>query len=310
MQDPSANTPTLRSRITAPLQATLLFLVLALAQALSSMAIAADAYNHYAVSRGVGQPLKSRSSGVSYSPKVSAKRFYQWGRQFEHGEGRAKDPERAVQMYCSAAAKGYAPAQYALGWMYANGRGVKQDDNLAAAWLRKAARNGDQYAARLLRRVRIGNRSRAARCVLPSGHNWWPVPKNAASPDHSAILKLVNKHAPRYGLDTNLVVAVIRAESNFNANARSHKNAQGLMQLIPSTARRFGVENAYDPEQNIKGGMAYLKWLLEYFKGDVELALAGYNAGEDAVVRYSGIPPYPETQAYVRRIMRDLQRSS
>jgi membrane-bound lytic murein transglycosylase MltF len=88
------------------------------------------------------------------------------------------------------------------------------------------------------------------------------------------------------------------------AKARSPKNAQGLMQLIPATAQRFGVRNVWDPEQNLRGGMAYLQWLLQHFKGDVKLALAGYNAGEKAVERHGGVPPYRETQAYVKRIMK------
>ena len=98
--------------------------------------------------------------------------------------------------------------------------------------------------------------------------------------------------APKYSLDPKLVLAVIEAESNFNPKARSPKNEQGLMQLIPATAQRFGVRNVWDTEQNLRGGMAYLQWLLKHFKGDVKLALAGYNAGEKAVERHGGVPPY------------------
>ena len=93
------------------------------------------------------------------------------------------------------------------------------------------------------------------------------------------------------------------AESNFNAGAVSAKNAQGLMQLIPDTARRFGVKNLLDPVQNIRGGMAYLRWLLAYYEGDVSLALAAYNAGEGAVDRYLGVPPFAETRNYVLKIL-------
>ena len=98
-------------------------------------------------------------------------------------------------------------------------------------------------------------------------------------------------------------VAIIATESNFDARALSPKRAQGLMQLIPETAARFGVRNAMDPAQNIRGGMAYLRWLLAYFEGDVTLVAAAYNAGEGAVERYRGVPPYAETRAYVRRIL-------
>jgi soluble lytic murein transglycosylase-like protein len=101
-------------------------------------------------------------------------------------------------------------------------------------------------------------------------------------------------------------MAVIQAESNFNAKAMSPKSAQGLMQLIPATAERFGVSDPWDPHQNLQGGMAYLRWLLDYFNGDVRLALAGYNAGERAVERYGDVPPYKETRNYLRRIARIL----
>jgi soluble lytic murein transglycosylase-like protein len=105
-----------------------------------------------------------------------------------------------------------------------------------------------------------------------------------------------------------LVIAVIQVESNFDPNALSPKNAQGLMQLIPETAERFGVKDVWDPEQNLRGGMAYLRWLLDYFRGDVRLALAGYNAGEGAVERHQGVPPFDETQDYVRKVTAILSR--
>ena len=103
-------------------------------------------------------------------------------------------------------------------------------------------------------------------------------------------------------------MAIIRAESNFNPAALSPKNAQGLMQLIPETAERFNVKKPFDPEQNIRGGLSYLRWLLAYFQGNITLVAAAYNAGEGAVNRYAGIPPYVETQGYVRRIRDIYQR--
>ena len=105
-----------------------------------------------------------------------------------------------------------------------------------------------------------------------------------------------------------LIHAVISAESNFNAKAVSPKGAIGLMQLMPATARRFGVEDPFVIEDNVFAGASYLKWLMGYFEGDIELVLAAYNAGENAVVRAGRkVPNYPETQAYVRRIMADLR---
>lgn len=104
------------------------------------------------------------------------------------------------------------------------------------------------------------------------------------------IFDLVHKLASDYDVDPKLVLAVITVESGFNARAKSPKNAQGLMQLIPDTAKRFRIKNVYDPADNIKGGMAYLQWLLAFFKGNVPLVIAAYNAGERAVEKYRGIP--------------------
>jgi soluble lytic murein transglycosylase-like protein len=106
-----------------------------------------------------------------------------------------------------------------------------------------------------------------------------------------------------YAIDSNLALAVIWAESSFDPNAMSAANARGLMQLIPETAERFGVKNSFSIDENIKGGLAYLRWLLAYFRGDVSLALAGYNAGEGAVDKHGGIPPYAETRDYVQKII-------
>jgi soluble lytic murein transglycosylase-like protein len=138
------------------------------------------------------------------------------------------------------------------------------------------------------------------------------TPRHAARPhdglsgkrSKDAIESFVRRLAPEYDLDPNLVVAVISAESSFRTDVVSPRGATGLMQLMPDTARRFGVLNSYDAEQNLRGGMSYLKWLLSFFRGNVKLALAGYNAGERAVERYAGVPPYTETRNYVAKIMR------
>jgi hypothetical protein len=107
----------------------------------------------------------------------------------------------------------------------------------------------------------------------------------------------------RYNIDPLLIYAQMHQESSFKIRATSHKGASGLMQLMPATARRFGVTSIYDPRQNIDAGVKYMRWLLDTFRGDVVLALAGYNAGEGAVMKYGwNIPPYRETQEYVRRI--------
>jgi len=108
--------------------------------------------------------------------------------------------------------------------------------------------------------------------------------------------------AARTGVDEALIRSVIHAESAYRVDAISHAGAQGLMQLMPATARRFGVTNSFDAAQNILGGATYLKWLLKRYNGDMNLAVAAYNAGEGAVDRHKGIPPYSETRTYVSRV--------
>lgn len=121
------------------------------------------------------------------------------------------------------------------------------------------------------------------------------------------MLAMVDEIASANGVDTYLARAIIQAESAFNYKARSHVGALGLMQLMPSTAERFGVMDPFDPRQNITGGCKYLRWLTDYFKGDLTKVIAAYNAGESAVQRYKGVPPYKETRAYVPKVM-DLYR--
>jgi len=118
-----------------------------------------------------------------------------------------------------------------------------------------------------------------------------------------AVERLIERLAPQYALDPALVKQVVAAESAFRTDARSSKNAQGLMQLIPATAARFGVHDPWDAEQNLRGGMSYLRWLLGQFNGDVRLALAGYNAGEGNVSKHGGVPPFAETRQYVAGII-------
>jgi hypothetical protein len=121
-----------------------------------------------------------------------------------------------------------------------------------------------------------------------------------------ALDAAVRQIAAEQSLSPELLHSVIQVESNYNPGAVSPKGAQGLMQLIPETARRFGVENSFDPVQNIQGGAKYLKYLLDLYKNDYPRALAAYNAGEKAVAKYGGVPPYPETQNYVAQVKKRL----
>ncbi|MFW2147570.1 lytic transglycosylase domain-containing protein [Acinetobacter sp. TY1] len=134
----------------------------------------------------------------------------------------------------------------------------------------------------------------------------WGSSEAAVLPSYSrgknAYDHIIRQAAQTHGVSEGLIKAVMHTESGFNSNARSPVGAQGLMQLMPATARRFNVSNAYDPQQNIFGGAKYLGWLIKRFNGNTSLALAAYNAGEGNVAKYGGIPPFRETQDYVRRV--------
>ncbi|QDH69414.1 lytic transglycosylase domain-containing protein [Marilutibacter alkalisoli] len=134
-------------------------------------------------------------------------------------------------------------------------------------------------------------------CNTRSGVNFGAVRLNT-----SAYQDEIAAAARRHGVDEAVVRAIIHAESAYRPTAVSRAGAQGLMQLMPATARRFGVADSFDPGQNINGGVQYLAWLLKRFNGDLTLAAAGYNAGEGAVDRHKGVPPYRETQVYVQRV--------
>lgn len=247
--------------------------------------------------------------------------------KFRNTENTPKSYAELADRYCRAAKHGNAEAQYSLGWMYANGRGVPKDEGIATLMYAKAAEQGHLRAIDALANMTTASsESELPKCFLlpdPPAQvihvlATEPAPELPAVSDETAALfqskkdiyKLVEKLAPRYQIDTHLAMAFIAVESGFNARATSPKNAQGLMQLIPETAERFGVKNAYNAEDNIKGGLAYLRWLLAYFEGNVQLVAAAYNAGEKAVEKYKGVPPYAETQNYVQKIAKLYRKPS
>jgi soluble lytic murein transglycosylase-like protein len=221
--------------------------------------------------------------------------------KYRRGDEIPRDIPKSNALYCKAAARGNVDAILELGLIYASGREMIRNEHVGALLINMAAEKGNERAKELLPYISRGVGSVAPACMTE------PLPPDAvASAAASAARKdielMVQQWAPQYSIDPALVMALIATESNFNTRAVSPKNAQGLMQLIPATAERFGVKNTYNALDNLKGGLAYLRWLMAYFKGEVPLVLAAYNAGEETVERYRGIPPYKETRDYVRQI--------
>lgn len=259
--------------------------------------------------------MLSISSACAQAPFVntaqeSAEELVAQGNRYQHGEGVARDLSHALALYCRAAKLGHAQAFYAMGWMYANARGVERDDDIARHLFEQATRHGHAHASQVLQYMPTSSAVAAPACLQPE-----PVTQSEEDVyEHpyprGPIFEMVNRLAPNYGVDPRLALAVISVESGFQPKAVSPKNAQGLMQLMPQTAQRFRVKNAFDPEDNVKGGLAYLRWLLAYFQGNVTLVAAAYNAGERAVESHGGIPPFAETRDYVRKIARLYRKAT
>ncbi len=224
---------------------------------------------------------------------------------------------QAANLYCEAARYGSAEGIYRLGMLYAFGRGVPANKDYAANLFGIAATHGHFEAQKMLETIEIHTQD-TPQCVLePVAPEHAPAQQYTASQGSPAIDKyiaslpkskrwvvdLVDTIADWYKVDSRLVLSIITAESNFKVSAKSNAYAHGLMQLIPATSERFNVKNAYNASQNIKGGVKYLRWLLSYFRGDVTLVVAAYNAGEGAVDKYKGVPPYKETRAYVKKVL-------
>lgn len=236
------------------------------------------------------------------APRVRA--LLEQGWAAEAGRGQFRNEPLAAALYCEAGRLGSTEGYYRVGLIYFSGNVYIRDLGIAARFFSTASQLGHRDAARLLELT--GPPSEIALpCLSIEEVGGFDLDRYVAGlPGYKRrVAELIRKLAPRYAVDARLAVAVATVESNFNVFACSPKNAQGVMQLIPETAERFSVRNPYNAEQNIRGGLAYLRWLGKYFDGDLVRVIAAYNAGEGAVDRYGGIPPYDETQAYVMRVL-------
>ncbi len=250
------------------------------------------------------------ASARELSPELEAPRAIaalEQGLAAEMGVGLRRNAPLAIRLYCDAAITGSAEGFFRIGRILARGPAHLRNPALANAYLAQAVQLGhhgaiDYFDESVPFAPLDGDCSKleVAPITEPFDLDGYLA---GLSPMRRRIADLIRRHATRSGVDVKIALAVAMAESNLDALAVSPKNAQGVMQLIPGTQERFGVTNAFDPESNIRGGLAYLRWLKARFDGDWSLVVAAYNAGEGSVDRYRGIPPFRETQAYVRRVL-------
>jgi Transglycosylase SLT domain len=239
------------------------------------------------------------------APRVVA--LLEQGLAAEQGIRGFKRPGLALALYCEAGELGSAEGFFQVGRILRKSASLWHNPTLGNAYLALAASLGHQQAQEL-HDPALANAFLPELCgdfdnIMASGHFDLDGYLASLSPARQKIAALIRRHAPRYAVDTRFGLAVALAESNLNPLAVSPKNAQGVMQLIPDTQERFGVKKPFDPESSIRGGLTYLKWLSARFGGDLALVAAAYNAGEGTVDKYKGIPPYPETRHYVRRVL-------
>ncbi len=252
-----------------------------------------------------GDPLPlSAVAAQDAGPKSAGRDTVGLAMQYESGLSVPRDYGRALMLYCEAARHGDPRAFYGIGWMYLNGRGVARDDRTAAMWLRKAADRGIAQATNLLQLISRVTPAPARDCppAASTRHAFGTIHPRASAPP--AIRSVIDETAQQLGINTRLLHSVVLVESGFDPRAVSPKMAAGLMQLMPETAARFGVQDRFDPRENVHAGAKYLRLLIDKYDGNLTLALAAYNAGERTVEAYGGVPPYQETKAYVDAVKR------
>ena len=250
------------------------------------------------------------ASARELSPELEAPRAIaalEQGLAAEMGVGLRRNAPLAIRLYCDAAITGSAEGFFRIGRILARGPAHLRNPALANAYFAQAAQLGHHVAIEHFDPA-VSFAPLVDDCgKLEPGLATGPFDLDgylsALSPARRRTAELIRRHAAHYGIEVRIALAIALAESNLNPDAVSPKNAQGVMQLIPDTQARFGVTRPFDPESNIRGGLAYLKWLKARFAGDWALIAAAYNAGEGAVERHGGIPPYRETESYVRRVL-------
>ena len=247
----------------------------------------------------------SRAVNYDEPPRIMA--ALQQGSSAERGAGIGRNYSLAIALYCDAASMGSPEGFFRIGRIYARGPANLRNRRKANGYLALAASLGHQEAAKY-HDARVENADVSAGCG--SMHGWAGLSPfdldsyvSSLSAPKRKVAALIRSMAPKYGVDTRFALSIALAESNLEPRAVSPKNAQGVMQLIPATQERFGIKNAFDPAQNIRGGLTYLRWLQNRFAGNRMFVAAAYNAGEGMVDKYGGIPPFAETRQYVSRVI-------
>jgi TPR repeat protein len=252
-----------------------------------------------------GPALASEDALEAEPPRVVA--ALEQGLAAELGNGLVRNPELAIALYCDAGTLGSPEGFFRVGRVLVIGPAYLRNPALANAYFALAARLGHRAASEAFDEAVPSAPLEESCGSFSSGFERQGFDLDAyvsgLSPARRRIADMIRHQARRYGIDERIALAVAMAESNLNSRAVSPMNAQGVMQLIPATQARFGVKDAFDAESNVRGGLAYLKWLKARYHGDWGLVTAAYNAGEGAVDRYRGIPPFRETRDYVRRVL-------